>query len=644
MVALRSAAWLVVLVACVPEGEPAPAPPPIAADSRHAAGLLHGVPLAAQDGLPARSDEAVGRLETTDGVRRCTAFRIAPRLIASAAHCFLLAPAGDDFLRAQDLASLWFRSEAGVVPVVEVHRHEVLDLAVAVLGEAWPALSPSAPETPYSWPLWSGAVESLVGAEVLALGAGGGTPTEDGVHVAPFVVDALGEDRLTLRPLGAAGLCPGDSGAPILIRQEDERYAVIGVHYWGFSQCAPPSHSVRIDIAATWLEQRLAASVPPVAPRCEPAATREEEGNSAWSACAGDARVECAHGYQRTLDCSLAALRCQVAEGAWPARCGAEPCGDVPIGGVCVAGSARACVGGSLVEEDCDARGEGCAYDAALGRRTCVACDACAGACVHFGEDPAHCGGCFQACADGEACLAGVCLASADGGPWVEGGPRADAGALVPPDGGSAAVSPGGEVPAGAISGGADSGCAQTANASGPGTLWPVLALGIGLRLRRLRRVRWLHALAAGWVVFALLGSLSHSVAASVLGTAAFWRPPFFAEGHRMFVDTPRRVRMVATVTPEGERIPLARVAPMGSWGYEDARMAFSLLLDRDAAARRCQAAARALGRPLPLLVEEYEVGPSRAPPRNPALWICESWGLRAPRPGEVPVRVPGPP
>ncbi|MCP4502578.1 MAG: hypothetical protein GY822_21735 [Deltaproteobacteria bacterium] len=105
------------------------------------------------------------------------------------------------------------------------------------------------------------------------------------------------------------------------------------------------------------------------------------------------------------------------------------PCGEVSASGECDGDVARACLFGTLVEEDCAERVEICGFDEDLGRRACVPCTICDGKCVEFSTDAAHCGGCNQTC-DG-VCVESFCRERrvSDGGISPEG----DAGVLLQP-------------------------------------------------------------------------------------------------------------------------------------------------------------------------------------------------------------------
>jgi hypothetical protein len=363
--------------------------------------LRGGAAIAAESPLAAL---AIGRVVDGDGRSRCTGVGVGPRHVATAAHCVASA---DDLAGLIDARTLGFVERvhdaaladgsangpsdglADVLPVVDVRKHPTLDIAVLLLGHD---LQGAAVDV---------GVAPSYGDHVFVAGAGLGTPVDEAAAVAAFVVDAVDDDTLSLIAVDVgAGLCPGDSGAPVLA-ERDDGLELVGLHVRGFDDCGGPSTSLRVDVVDDFFAAARAVVVDD-APACDVAVDAAR--------CIGTTLVRCVAGAWRDIPCALVSYAC-VDDGVDAARCGPIPCGDVSAAGRCEEGFALRCVGGTLVQQDCAAEpGTGCALDPTTGRRGCVPCDACGGVCIDPSSDEDHCGGCGQACAPAATCTAGICV------------------------------------------------------------------------------------------------------------------------------------------------------------------------------------------------------------------------------------------
>ncbi len=360
-----------------------------AAPSTATDALRGGAPVAADDAL---ARLALGRVVDAAGRLRCTALALGPRHVLTARHCLL--PEGDlaGLVDAHTLGFLERGSDAALA-VVTVARHPVLDLAV--LGLAAPVRG-----TPVG-----GLAGPATGDVVRVVGAGIGTPTDDVVHAGVFVVDAVDDTELTVVAAADAGLCPGDSGGPVLDLR-GATPALLGVHVRGFDDCDGPSTAVRVDAAADFLAAARAAAVADA----EACAVADAAVAEAADHCRDDVLWRCVQAAWRVIPCAAVGHACRDDDEG--ARCVPVPCGDVSAAGRCEGGVALACIAGALVRADCaDQQGRGCALDPATGRRGCVPCDACDGVCVDHAVDVDHCGACGAACAGDERCADGVCVA-----------------------------------------------------------------------------------------------------------------------------------------------------------------------------------------------------------------------------------------
>lgn len=349
--------------------------------------LRNGDPLTTVSGLSDGQRASVGIFMLADRARWCTAALLDARHAVTAAHCF----SSSSFELAQLTFEMSFvpggAGDSTFLPVVDVHIHPELDVAVASLG----AVALGTPIRVSTAPL----DDAALGTEVVVIGGGIGTPPADGLSAGHFAIDSFDDTVLHLRAIDDDGLCSGDSGSPVLAFDE-EGPRILGVHTRGFSDCAGLSTEVRADVVASFLEA-AAADAPPVAESCVDGADADR--------CEGAVVRRCVEGSWRTLDCGLAAFQCVLLDGV--ASCEPVPCGDVAAVGRCDEGVARVCRGGTLVEEDCRSTGQGCAFDSVEARFGCVDCTACDGVCVDLSNDREHCGACGRVCAG--ACLEGAC-------------------------------------------------------------------------------------------------------------------------------------------------------------------------------------------------------------------------------------------
>jgi hypothetical protein len=349
-----------------------------------AAGLRGGTPIEPESPFAAI---ALGRLVDVDGALRCTAMAIAPRHVLTARHCV---PSDQSLASLLDERTVGFveRGQDVVLPVVAIQRHPTLDVAVLSLGASvrgMPIVDTTSPRHD---------------DVVTIAGAGIGTPSENVVATGRFRIDTVDTDFFTVSGTDGAGLCPGDSGGPILLERNDA-WALVGVHIRGFLDCSGPSTAVRADGLAVFSDDAIAIS-PPDSQPCD-------DDDAAY--CLDDHLRRCVLGTWRTIDCSAVSHAC--VDGEDGPRCEPIPCGDVSAAGRCEESLARACIGGTLWERDCaNEPGQGCALDADTGRFGCVACEACDGVCVDLSTDRNRCGTCSHACAVAERCVDGECVAS----------------------------------------------------------------------------------------------------------------------------------------------------------------------------------------------------------------------------------------
>lgn len=82
---------------------------------------------------------------------------------------------------------------------------------------------------------------------------------------------------------GNSGACSGDSGGPLLARDEHGRVRVVGLLDAGHASCVEDDRYTRTDVLASWWTFEGAGSLP---------------------VCEGDVVIQCANGEQTRVDCS----------------------------------------------------------------------------------------------------------------------------------------------------------------------------------------------------------------------------------------------------------------------------------------------------------------------------------------------------
>jgi hypothetical protein len=207
--------------------------------ARTTAALFYGSPDAGALALPAEQALAIGGVRLAGGGSLlCTATLIDAGLVVTAAHCGRLGS-----------VELLFGASA-VLPINELVMHPDLDL---MLIEVDPDLVAATGARPIA--LFRGAIgDDWRGQRLTLAGLG---QTESGSSgerrfVEEQVVKVTGTE-LWVDGMGASGACGGDSGGPLLARDDSGAVRVAGVLDRGSRDCLGIDVYTRADVVAAWM-------------------------------------------------------------------------------------------------------------------------------------------------------------------------------------------------------------------------------------------------------------------------------------------------------------------------------------------------------------------------------------------------------
>lgn len=182
-----------------------------------------------------------------------------------------------------------------------------------------------------------------------------------------FAVEDVAEvtdDSIVVDGRGLSGACSGDSGGPLLVRNNDGMPVVAGILTEGSTSCLAQDRYVRIDVARTWIES--IAGSPQANPGCGDL--------SAAGRCFGNLAVWCDDSVRVTEACH-SDRPCGWSDREGGFRCvavGLDKCGSVNSAGVCYGDEARRCDNGQLKVQSCGQCGATCIRQAKTGVVTCA--------------------------------------------------------------------------------------------------------------------------------------------------------------------------------------------------------------------------------------------------------------------------------
>jgi hypothetical protein len=197
--------------------------------------------------LEAREQNAIVALTLSQkdaGQGLCTGVLIAPRRVLTARHCADLLPHGVSAFVGPSIESHTFKSS-----VLDFESHEELDVAIAELKDAVPS--------DLATPLEPISEREELEVDMQVILAGYGLTEEDQVGVRLFVREPIKEissDVVVVDGGGETGACVGDSGGPLLMRDDEGRHRIIGVLSAGSASCLNIDVYQRLEALSDWLE------------------------------------------------------------------------------------------------------------------------------------------------------------------------------------------------------------------------------------------------------------------------------------------------------------------------------------------------------------------------------------------------------
>lgn len=326
--------------------------------------IISGDDSAAYLGLSEAQRNAVVfvQFETIDGVapQRCSGVVVDEGVVLTAGHC------SDD--REPLLAKILVGSDATTpllaIPVRAADRHADRDLMLLYFDHDAAVAATLQPLQVAARPL-----QVSVPAVVQLAGYGVTETQEWGRR--RFVAETLADvaaAELTVDGRGVSGACEGDSGGPLLLRDEAGRVRVYGVLSRGESSCRGLDVYVRTDTLQDWngldALSRDDDALPPAACGAMP-----DHGR-----CFGQVAASCEAG-EVILDPCGDAEACGWDEDRQQYGCiapAADPCLGISDLGVCDGERARRCADGHLVSVPCDVCADSCGVSPTTGRVACL--------------------------------------------------------------------------------------------------------------------------------------------------------------------------------------------------------------------------------------------------------------------------------
>lgn len=203
--------------------------------------IYHGVEASTDLGLGPQQLAALVAVYPVDRGTICSGVVVAHGVVVTAGHC--VDPEAPTHLRVG-----YWDPERPEAQVESAAVHPELDVAVLFVDAA------ALPDALDPIPLLDGQVgEAWVGDFAELAGYGGTELGELGsLRFASEAITAVEADSIEVHGRGHSGACGGDSGGPLLARDDQGRVRVIGLLDSGHVSCVQDDHYTRVDALASW--------------------------------------------------------------------------------------------------------------------------------------------------------------------------------------------------------------------------------------------------------------------------------------------------------------------------------------------------------------------------------------------------------
>jgi hypothetical protein len=309
-------------------------------------------------GIGYRQQLAIVRIRPNDVSNSimCTGIIVAPGLILTAKHCAVSDKMLADFGKNADIPLL-------SVPIKKFYKHPNLDLLLARLEEDSEA--ERLPVIPIR--IWQEHLGSAQLGALVQMAGFGWTEVGDSGHQ-KFLTESITDinhKMIIVDGLGQSGACGGDSGGPLMLRDQSGEVRVLGVLRDGSNSCLGIDRYIRVDIAKEWIEGIIGDGNECYVDNCGELTGRGRcyENNAIW--CVDDELISdsCSENTHCGWSSAEQGYRCVTDD--------EDSCGGISNWGQCEGNVAVYCDEGVVVSAECSDAEEDCRRSPATGMVGC---------------------------------------------------------------------------------------------------------------------------------------------------------------------------------------------------------------------------------------------------------------------------------